>query len=542
MASAQFGGGTGDPNDPYLIADPNHLFALADDPNHYDKHFKLTSDLDLDPYVTGTPPFTTALIAGDQAGSNWAYYGTPFTGIFDGNGHKITNLTIDTGGAANRYLGLFGWIDSGAIITDLGLENASVAGADRSAQIGLLCGVNGEGMITNCYATGSVTAGDFSNNLGGLCGRNLGGTISHCYATATVAGGYHSLFLGGLCGHNKPSAVIADCYATGNVSAGDNSESLGGLCGRNEEGTITDCYATGNVTTANFDSEFLGGLCGMNAQGTITNSYAAGAIQGDHNVGGLCGRNAQGIITNSYATGAIRGDHNVGGLCGANDRREDKGMIANCYATGSVTGGGYDSSLLGGLCGYNHQGTINNCYATGAVQFGDFLGGLCAYNYNGTITNSFWDTDTSGLAISAGGVGKTTAEMQTQTTFTDALWDFYGETVNGSKDIWFMSADYGYPEFSWVVFSQDPTAFLDMLADDIVALKLHAGIENSLLAKVDTAIDKLEDDNDNNDTAAINSLQAFINAVQAQSGKKIHQDDADALIALAQKIIAELSG
>lgn len=87
----------------------------------------------------------------------------------------------------------------------------------------------------------------------------------------------------------------------------------------------------------------------------------------------------------------------------------------------------------------------------------------------------------------------------------------------------------------------DPVELLDILAQDIIDLGLHQGIENSLLVKLDTALQKLEDDNQNNDVAAINSLQAFINAVEAQRGKKIPEEDADDLIAAALQIINLLS-
>ena len=63
------------------------------------------------------------------------------------------------------------------------------------------------------------------------------------------------------------------------------------------------------------------------------------------------------------------------------------------------------------------------------------------------------------------------------------------------------------------------------------------GIENSLVAKLDSALKVLEDVNENNDGAAINSLEAFINAVEAQKGKKISEADADALIANVLEII-----
>jgi hypothetical protein len=87
----------------------------------------------------------------------------------------------------------------------------------------------------------------------------------------------------------------------------------------------------------------------------------------------------------------------------------------------------------------------------------------------------------------------------------------------------------------------DPIELLDMLADDVIDLNLRRGIENSLLAKIDTAIAKLEDGNAKNDKAAVRILRAFINAVKAQKGKKISAN-ADDLIEAAQQIIDMLIG
>jgi hypothetical protein len=63
---------------------------------------------------------------------------------------------------------------------------------------------------------------------------------------------------------------------------------------------------------------------------------------------------------------------------------------------------------------------------------------------------------------------------------------------------------------------------------------LNEGIENSLLSKLDAALDCLENGNDN---AAINILNAFINSVSAQSGKKLTVAQADELITAAQNIL-----
>ena len=88
----------------------------------------------------------------------------------------------------------------------------------------------------------------------------------------------------------------------------------------------------------------------------------------------------------------------------------------------------------------------------------------------------------------------------------------------------------------------DPVVLLGELAVDVYELNLQNGIENSLDAKLDSALNALDDANENNDVAAINSLGAFINAVEAQSGNKIPVEDADILIAAAQDIIDLLSG
>jgi len=82
----------------------------------------------------------------------------------------------------------------------------------------------------------------------------------------------------------------------------------------------------------------------------------------------------------------------------------------------------------------------------------------------------------------------------------------------------------------------DPVALLETLINDVVALNLNQGIENSLDAKLDAILRALEDMNQNNFAAACNALQAFIHEVQAQSGKKILQPNADALIDSALKI------
>jgi len=86
-----------------------------------------------------------------------------------------------------------------------------------------------------------------------------------------------------------------------------------------------------------------------------------------------------------------------------------------------------------------------------------------------------------------------------------------------------------------------PAELIAELLEEVAGLGLPRGIENSLMAKLNAALGALEDENENNDAAAINTLGAFINAVEAQRGKKIPEAEADALIAAAQEIIELLS-
>lgn len=68
----------------------------------------------------------------------------------------------------------------------------------------------------------------------------------------------------------------------------------------------------------------------------------------------------------------------------------------------------------------------------------------------GWVNASFWDTQTSFQTYSSGGSGITTSKMKTRSTFTNAGWDFVGESANGTADIWKMNADgLDYPRLSW---------------------------------------------------------------------------------------------
>jgi len=66
------------------------------------------------------------------------------------------------------------------------------------------------------------------------------------------------------------------------------------------------------------------------------------------------------------------------------------------------------------------------------------------------VRDSFWDTTTTGVSVSDGGAGRTTAQMQDRSTYVNAGWDFAGQTADGTADIWQMSdSEPNYPRLAW---------------------------------------------------------------------------------------------
>lgn len=150
-------------------------------------------------------------------------------------------------------------------------------------------------------------------------------------------------------------------------------------------------------------------------------------ITGQNNVGGIIGIINSGTISNSYTTGNIVANGiNSGGLTGGTNNSNYSFSMNNSFSRANVRG----TTNVGGAIGYS-RGTITNIYSTGLISGTSAIGGLVAIN-NGTFISSYWDTQNSGTTTSAGGTGKTTSEMQTQSTFTN--WDF--------DTIWVMN---GYP-------------------------------------------------------------------------------------------------
>ncbi|AHY55593.1 two-partner secretion domain-containing protein [Bradyrhizobium japonicum] len=403
-----------------------------------------------------------------------------FSGIFDGLGHHISNLTINRPSSDN--IGLFGYIDGGTI-RNVGLEGGSVTGNNA---VGGLVGSSGlwvyggtssvaYNTISNVYNTGNVTGSGAM--VGGLVGDAYITTISNSYATGTVAG-YGAA--GGLGGRVVASS-ISNSYATGNVSAvwdgaggligynigtwmgpgpadyaiGTVSHShatgtvtggvnVGGLLGYSNIGLVTDSYATGNVSGTGSNGgtgTSAGGLVGFASYSQVERSYATGNVSGVDAVGGLVGGDWYGgTVSQSYATGNVSGTRSVGGLVGHSNEAVS---VLDSYATGAVSG----NSEVGGLVGVNQESHVGRSYFAGTVSGASNVGAIVGMNWDGgDVTQSYANRDTSGQSAACGasfgggicdGGMLTTAQLRDPFTFINNGFDFaavWGKSVSGANN------------------------------------------------------------------------------------------------------------
>ena len=425
---AIYGAGIGTPNHPYLIYTAEQMNAIGSESNDWDKHFKLMADIDLFAY------------SGTDFNLIGQSYENPFNGLIDGDGHTIDRFTFAD--PSGRGIGLIGYLGTSGCVKNLKLIDADVEG---QAYVGCLIGYS-RGVVQNCRVKGTAKARGYT---GGIVGISINaGLITDCHADVNVSGSYE---IGGIAGANSGSTILF-CSATGSVAG---SQTTGGITGRQDNSVIQDCYSGCFVSGTH---RAIGGLLGRNHSGTVSRCYSTGYVVGTgwvDGVGGLVGENsvfsskdASGIITQCFSGGDVSGFSNIGGLVGINC-----GTITNCYSMGSVNG----EYTVGGLVGRNsyffgtevNPGNIYNCYSTGSVSGDVHVGGLIGYSYAGEIGHSFWDTQTSGWAISDGGTGQTTAEMYMAGIFFNAGWDLLNEPANGTEDIWWILEGRDYPHLWW---------------------------------------------------------------------------------------------
>lgn len=366
----------------------------------------------------------------DMDGVTWAPI-TNFTGVLDGQGYTISNLTISAAASDNQ--GMFGTIGAGAEIRNLIFHGASITADDAVAVLigkadgvddGKLsditfinCTVNGDNgvgclignfnnvqgwQIWRCKTTGTTTVIGTGADVGGLIGRldhdgtTTANVVVDCSneALGTVQGDQSGGILGDVAGggagykteiHTCSSACEIARKVSGDIGAG-------GLIGIAADCNITTCNATGEITglSAANDSIAVGGFLGMDAgDNVIINCFSTGnvTVHGDcARIGGFCGKSDTNSSTfrRCYSTGdvsCLEGTFSyfaIGGFMGSMEANTATGLIERCWSTGDITLFEGDSAAgnygcAGGFVGNISQTppTIRNCYAWGSLTATD---------------------------------------------------------------------------------------------------------------------------------------------------------------------------
>ena len=283
--------------------------------------------------------------------------------------------------------------------------------------VGLFGYIKG-GIIKNLYLEDSdITADDY---VGGLTGDTLDGAeITNVHVQGTVVG---DAFVGGFAGWVGETAtpdIFTRCSADVDVTG----TRVGGFAYGVGSATFSQCYSIGDVeSTVGFAGGFIGIAYGNNRVVTFDDCYSRGDVHAADSAGGFI------AVEQVWGTGSV--------------------TLTHCYSTGAVTS---DIADLGGFA----------CGDSGATTYSD----------------CFWDTQTSGTAVSVGGTGKTTAQMKTKTTFSG--WDF--------SSIWSITTycNDGYP----CLLNTTPNCALipsiqGTQVKEIIALEAMRNIEMSCMGRV----------------------------------------------------------
>ena len=247
-----------------------------------DKSFKLGTDLDYENNKNKYIPI----------GGNYDNEDRFFEGSFDGDGHTIKGVNIDS---SSGDIGLFGGISKGAEIKNLTLDNASITGLNVT---GGIVGCNTGGIITNCHVTSSVTikAKDGSGErFGGIVGNNgfyekdgTKGKVSNCSSAATLQSAQSAgNFVGGIAGNNEPGCTLSNNVVVGaTISA--NSD-YGAIVGYNNGGNLdhnyyADCIGTNIRGCGGTDITINDGAVSAIALYDTKDNSAAIEAGGKHNV------------------------------------------------------------------------------------------------------------------------------------------------------------------------------------------------------------------------------------------------------------------
>lgn len=344
--------------------------------------------------------------------ANDAYADSYFAGIFDGEDHVISGLTI----ADTRYeAGIFG--NNQGTIKNLNVEDFTVN--KTTSYVCYIAGIaasNG-GIVENCSADVTITfsssSSQYSSYVGGIVGS--GGTVRNCtsYGTINAAGAVTNV--GGIAGQ---ATNISRAINYAQLVGTSKCKYLSGIVGEN--GNIVEKSINyGTISTVNGATA---GVCG----------FTRGIIKECAN---------KGTITST--SGGTQPYPEVAGIC---NRIYYGGSIESCYNTGTLESPTSKYYYAYGIVGSIDEvdASIKNCYSSCTItdaQYGNERG---AFPYVGNITytgilNCYYNSEIC-TAPENYAQAYTTSQMK-ESSFASLLGSAFKTDTN--------TVNNGYPVFSW---------------------------------------------------------------------------------------------
>ena len=244
-----------DGKDYYIIDSEAKLAWFTNESNRkhttstFNKNAKLTADLDMGshlwvPICAGT--------GGSKDGKTYCRY----KGIFDGDGHKITNVyikaeelsAIDKNYAQNLgFVGVHEGTIKNLILENVDIQASTNAGdviqaQDKQISVGSVVGwiADNGGNVENCMASGTIKTTGNKQGVGGIVGNAKKGSITNCLSLVEIQASGSEACIGGIIGITKVDVSVSSCvYAgPGLVNTGSGG-ATGGITGNVYSGNMT---------------------------------------------------------------------------------------------------------------------------------------------------------------------------------------------------------------------------------------------------------------------------------------------------------------
>lgn len=488
LSDATFAG-TGTELDPFLIQDAEDLAMLATSVNRGDStsgvYYKQTTDIDL------------------PSGEDWVPIGleVAFAGMYDGDGHEISNLSIVCD--SEERSGLFGYVNNGTI-KNVNLDGGTIC-RDGSMRwdVGSVVGTLENGTVSNCSSSTSIfenSTSGISYGIGGIVGSAYNSIISNCVNSGDLSIDSHSSWSGGIVGIVDgewfEETEIINCKNYGDTSISEVSYQTyaGGIMGSISEGSITisDCSNYGDILTKLTSKVHFGGIvgtCNSFEDVNIMRCSNAGDLSswpfGDAecNGGGIVGSTIYGNISECYNSGnlTVRWAYHamVGGIVGEHSGGSGILSLNDCFNVGSMICRTENFAYMGGIIGHgaNASESYSNCYNVGEIS-AYYRGGIAGwldddYEPDAVLSNCYYaDTCDTGIGHGIGtATSKTVFELKQQASFIG--FDF--------TDVWEIAEGQGLPILQNVPFEHATGVSIDE------TLTLDVGTEQTLLSAVSPA-------------------------------------------------------